>query len=617
MILGYRSTSVIAAMLTGAFLAPAVASPTVAVEPHHAPNSRESYSVVASSRLPSVSDDLRGHSHARACAQAPAPRASCSAIEDLNVSGPDVETTAPPHGYGPAELQAAYRLPSISSDVAPTVAVVAAYDSANAESDLNVYRAKFGLTACNAGCFRKVDQRGGESTPAPAPGWTREIALDLDMVSAACPNCHILLVEADSDQLSDLGMAVDTAVLLGAVSVSNSYGTAESAQTSGFDVHFNHPGVAITASAGDNGYGVSYPASSPYVIAVGGTSLRPNATGPGWSESAWGGTTSVSAGGTGSGCSLFESKPSWQHDSGCPRRTVADISAVADPSTGVAVYDSGSSDGTTGWVVVGGTSASAPLIAGMYALAGAPQAGAYPAQFAYASGTGLHDVDSGSNGSCAPVYLCNAGAGYDGPSGQGAPRGLAAFASRIPPPVASPSSDVPPGMLFHDEITWLLSSGIATGYGDGTYRPRQPVTRDAMAAFLYRLAGNPPYTPPKVSPFSDVPASSMFYKEINWLASVHVTTGYPDGTFHPLDSVNRNAMAAFLYRFAGSPSYAPSQIPVFTDVRLTDPFYREINWLYHTGITTGYPGNEFRPLQAVNRDAMAAFISRYNRSFPP
>ena len=602
-----RFTSILGARLT--LLAASMPTPADAAPSSHLTDSNQSRAVAGSSRLPSVPDDLRGHRHARACAPTPAPRASCAAVEDLNVSGADPETTAVPHGYGPADLRAAYRLPTAPSDSAPTVAIVAAFDSANAQSDLNVYRARFGLPPCGAACFRKVDQRGGETRPVTESGWTREIALDLDMVSAACPNCHILLVEADSDQLSDLGMAVDTAVLLGAVSVSNSYGTAESAQTSGFDIHFNHPGVAITASAGDNGYGVSYPASSPYVIAVGGTSLRPNATGPGWSESAWGGT--------GSGCSLFESKPAWQHDSGCSRRTVADISAVADPSTGVAVYDSGTSDGTTGWVVVGGTSASAPLIAGMYALTGAPRAGANPAQFAYASGIGLHDVDSGSNGSCAPVYLCNAGAGYDGPSGQGAPRGLTIFATPIPPPVPTPCSDVPSGMLFHDEITWLLSSGIATGYGDGTYRPRQLVTRDAMAAFLYRLAGNPPYTPPKVSPFSDVPTGSMFYKEITWLASVHVTTGYPNGSFHPLDSVNRDAMAAFLYRFAGSPSYGPSPTPVFTDVRPTDPFYREISWLYRTGITTGYPGNEFRPLQAVYRDAMAAFLSRYNGAFPP
>jgi subtilase family serine protease len=192
--------------------------------------------------------------------------------------------------------------------------------------------------------------------------------------------------------------------------------------------------VAITASSGDSGYGLSWPASSRYVTAVGGTSLRPAANARGWTETTWPGT--------GSGCSRFETKPTWQHDTGCRMRTVADVSAVADPRTGLAVYDTdnscgggllcdllialGLAQGVDGWLQVGGTSLSSPIIASVYALAGntaVVNAGSYP----YTHSSALFDITTGSNGQCATSYLCTAGPGYDGPTGLGTPNGPAAF----------------------------------------------------------------------------------------------------------------------------------------------------------------------------------------------
>ncbi|MGW5249497.1 S53 family peptidase, partial [Streptomyces sp. NPDC004129] len=233
-------------------------------------------------------------------------------------------------GYVPSDLRSAYNLGSTSGS-GRTVAIVDAMNDPNAESDLATYRSAYGLPSCTTanGCFRKVNQNG-QASPLPSAdyGWAEEISLDLDMVSATCPGCHILLVEANSANTPDLMTAEDTAATTpGVVSVSNSWGGSEDNTITAADSHFNHSGVAITASSGDSGYGASWPASSPYVTAVGGTSLSKASNSRGWTETAWSGA--------GSGCSAYEAKPSWQHDSGCAKRTVADVSAVADPNTGV------------------------------------------------------------------------------------------------------------------------------------------------------------------------------------------------------------------------------------------------------------------------------------------
>jgi subtilase family serine protease len=328
-----------------------------------------------------------------------------------------------PKGFGPADLQAAYNLPKDGGKGA-TVAIVDANDDPNAEKDLAAYRSQYGLPECSTGngCFKKIDQDGGTNYPTPDSGWAGEISLDVDMVSAACPQCHILLVEAKSASMDDLGAAVNQAVKQGAKYVSNSYGgSEEAADASADDKYFKHPGVAITVSSGDSGYGTEYPAASQYVTAVGGTSLKKDGSTRGWSESVWG--TSGGGDGAGSGCSQFDAKPSWQKDTGCAKRAVADVAAVADPATGLAVYDTYQAGG---WNVYGGTSASAPLVAGVYALAGTPGSGDVPASYPYAHPDKLNDVTDGSNGSCG-TYLCKAGKGYDGPTGLGTPNGVAAF----------------------------------------------------------------------------------------------------------------------------------------------------------------------------------------------
>ncbi|MCO5972567.1 putative Ig domain-containing protein [Actinoallomurus soli] len=357
----------------------------------------------------------------RACAE-PTRRGqmACLSLVRTDVTARQgIQPNLAPSGFGPSDLQSAYALPSSSAGSGQTVAIVDAYDDPNAASDLATYRSQYGLPACTTanGCFKKVNETGGTSLPSADSGWAEEESLDLDMVSAICPNCHILLVEATQPSMADLGTAVNTAVSLGAKFVSNSYGGNEdSTDTSSDSSYFNHPGVAITVSSGDNGYGTEYPAASQYVTAVGGTSLSRASNSRGWTESAWSGA--------GSGCSSYDPKPSWQKDSGCSKRTVADVSAVADPNTGLAVYDSYQ---TGGWLVVGGTSASAPIIAGVYALGGSPASGTYPASYPYAHTSALNDVTSGSNGSCSPSYLCTATSGYDGPTGLGTPNGATAF----------------------------------------------------------------------------------------------------------------------------------------------------------------------------------------------
>ncbi|WP_330305619.1 MULTISPECIES: S53 family peptidase [unclassified Streptomyces] len=339
--------------------------------------------------------------------------------------------SATPTGYGPSDLQSAYGLTDAASSngSGETIAIVDAYDDPNAEADLATYRSYYGLSACTTanGCFSKVSQTGSTtSLPTADSGWAGEISLDLDMASAICPNCNILLVEAKSSSMANLGTAVNRAVTKGAKFVSNSYGGSESSSDTSYDSsYFNHAGVAITVSAGDEGYGAEYPAASKYVTAVGGTKLSTSSNSRGWTESVW---NTSSTEGTGSGCSSYDAKPTWQTDASCSKRMISDVSAVADPATGVSVYDSYGSDGT-GWNTYGGTSASAPIIASVYALAGTPGSSDYPAKYPYAAAgtSALNDVTSGSNGTCTTSYFCTAKSGYDGPTGWGTPEGIDAF----------------------------------------------------------------------------------------------------------------------------------------------------------------------------------------------
>src|SRR5215469_6307185 len=349
--------------------------------------------------------------------------ASCMALRrtDLVQVGRARTAASPnaaPSGFGPADLQSAYKLSS-SGGAGETVGIVDAFDNPNVASDLATYRSTFGLPAAN---FTKVNQNG-QASPLPSTnvGWGEEESLDVDMVSAICPNCRILLVEANDNSLANLGASVNTAVALGAAFVSNSYGGGEfSGETTSDTQFYEHSGVAVTASSGDSGFGTQYPAASQFVTAVGGTSLTRASNARGWSETAWSGA--------GSGCSSFESKPSFQNNvaTNCSRRGEADVSAVADPNTGVAVADTFGTGGT--FFVFGGTSVASPIIASVFALAGTPAAGTFPNSYPYAHTSSLFDVISGTNSRhCRQGVLCRAGTGWDGPTGFGTPNGTGAF----------------------------------------------------------------------------------------------------------------------------------------------------------------------------------------------
>jgi hypothetical protein len=347
------------------------------------------------------------------------------------------ELMSGPTGLGPSQIQSAYKLAGLNG-AGRAVALVDAYNDPNAVSDLATFRKAYGLPACTTanGCFKQVNESGATSPlPSGDYGWAEEESLDVDAVSSACPTCHILLVEASSASTADLASAEDTAAKApGVVAISNSYGGSEASSELSTDSAYDHPGIAITVSSGDGGYGVEYPAASHYVTAVGGTTLTQASNARGWTETAWSDA--------GSGCSAYEPKPAWQKDTGCAHRTVADVSADADPNSGLGVYDTynscgssafcdylielGAVQGLDGWAQVGGTSLSSPLIASVYALAGNTGSvvdGSYP----YSHTASLFDVTSGSNGSCSPSYLCTAGPGYDGPTGLGTPDGTGAF----------------------------------------------------------------------------------------------------------------------------------------------------------------------------------------------
>lgn len=365
---------------------------------------------------PAEAGAVAGFRHA--CAPAHGQVVTCFAVYDAAASPPPARRDAPPK-LTPRDIAAAYRLPADNLGNG-TVGIVDAFDDPSAEHDLAVYRKRFGLPACTTanGCFRKVNQAG---RPRPLPqgdaDWAVEISLDLDAVSAACPGCHILLVEADEPETPNLGRAENTAVRLGADVVSNSYGTDEFAGMGKVARrYYLHAGVPIVASTGDDGFTTAqFPAVMRFVIAVGGTSLTK--TRHGWAEHAWWGA--------GSGCSAYLPKPRWQPGTHCPMRSVSDISAVADPASGFLLYDTYRLGRQAGYHRVGGTSLSAPLIAGMIARAGnaAHVGGRYISRHRHA----LHDVRGGSTGFCGGDYLCTAKIGYDLPTGFGSPRGLGAL----------------------------------------------------------------------------------------------------------------------------------------------------------------------------------------------
>lgn len=384
-----------------------------------------------------ASDPTRPHEvHAHSCTTATTGHARCHA--DIRLTGvgtpaaaalPLASSTPSSAGLAPLDLQTAYQLAVALPGATPTVAIVDAYDNPNAESDLAAYRANYNIPPCTTakGCFHKINQSGVAITSRNAPrgntGWGQEIDLDIQMVSAACPSCKITLVEAKDNSFLNLGAAVNAAVTSGANAVSNSYGGSEfpDETSTAYNDYSKHTGVAITASTGDSGFGVQFPAASPNVTAVGGTTLLLDGSRRRYSETAWSGA--------GSGCSAYVAKPSWQTSVGtCSTRMVADVSAVADPATGVSVYDSFGSSRGRNWYLFGGTSVASPIIASVYALNGNTNS-INDARGLYTAGASLFDVTIGSNGVCASANapLCTAGVGWDGPSGLGTPMGTSAF----------------------------------------------------------------------------------------------------------------------------------------------------------------------------------------------
>ena len=362
-------------------------------------------------RLPQGSRAL-----AASCAAAPTGSGTCTNLElaATTIYGPTTPAQQVP-GLHPADLQSAYSLPAALAGSGQTIAVVIANADPNAESDLAVYRSTFGLPPCTSasGCFKVLALK----TESGDVNWAREASIDLDMASAVCPNCKLMLVQSKDAKDGNLASAVSAAVAAGATVVSNSYAVAEVSSEN--NAMWSHPGVPIVAAAGDQGYGgANWPAASTNVIAVGATTLVPNSlTARGWSETAWAST--------GSGCSGIAAKPAWQTDTGCTKRMVADVAAVGDPQTPVAVYDSYQDNG---WVEMGGTSVATPIVAGVYALAAnAAQLNLNGGSTLYANPGALNPIGAGSNGSCSPLYLCTAGIGYSGPAGVGSPKGIAAF----------------------------------------------------------------------------------------------------------------------------------------------------------------------------------------------
>ncbi len=357
-------------------------------------------------------------------------------------SGGSEPAGQPAPGIGsPAWLQQAYDLSGLAATAGTfdTVAIVDAYDDPGAEQDLATYRSTYGLPGCTTtnGCFRKLNE-SGQASPLPSAdaGWGEEESLDLDAVSALCPNCHIELIEANSNSWADLTAAMATAAASGAQQMSNSWAGGDASAPAGT---YSWPGVSVIAATGDHGYlgaGVdAYPAAYPTVTAAGGTSLAAGGSGlRGFTETAW--SLNSSGWGGGSGCALSVTKPSWQTDTGCAGRSYADLSADADPNTGLIVYDSAAG----GWLLMGGTSLATPLIAAYEALTGVSHG---TPQWAYTDSPLLNPITSGENGTCAPniLYICNAGPGYNGPGGEGSISGeVASGAPGIAAPAGSPAS---------------------------------------------------------------------------------------------------------------------------------------------------------------------------------
>jgi hypothetical protein len=428
-----------------------------------------------------------------ACDEIIEPAAYDEMRSALGEISPDEEGNGELGGWSPENLRSAYNLPAKGGS-GETVAIVDAFNYPDAEADLKVYREHYKLyynsseTACTRtnGCFQKVNQKGESSTnetaslyPKSVKSWSQEMSLDLDMVSAVCPECKLLLVEANNNERPALQVAEDEAASLKPAAVSNSWGsrTEYSSETED-DMYFDHPGIPIVFSGGDHNYATKYPAASPYVIAVGGTELSKEPLTPrGWSERVWN-NEPVEGVGTGSGCSEYEPKPTWQTDKSCAGRTENDVAAVA---YNLSAYDSFERVGYEQWATRTGTSAAAPIIAGIEALS-TTYARSLGAEAIYVEQDALNDIAKGNNGKCTPPtedkYFCTAAKGYDGPSGNGTPDGpfgldgppysITALPTSISDSSANLNGTLNPNGI---ETSYHFEYGTTTGYGTNTPVP--------------------------------------------------------------------------------------------------------------------------------------------------
>jgi subtilase family serine protease len=320
-----------------------------------------------------------------------------------------------PTGLSPYQVRHAYGFDQIlNRGAGQKIAIVDAFDDPNIASDLATFKSQFGMqpTDCN---FQKIYASG--SKPKTDAGWSLEIALDVEWACAIAPEAKIILVEAASNSYVNLFQAVDVAVAQGASAISMSWGGGESSSEVSYDGHFVQPNVIFTASSGDSGYGIEYPAASPYVLAVGGTTLALGSNASYSSERAWSGS--------GGGISAYEPRPTWQSAANpVNSRGVPDVAYNGDPASGFSVYSTVRLQGQMGWFKVGGTSAGAPQWAAFIAIVNSgrttPLSGPAAIYSAWApSSPNFHDITSGTNGSCGA--LCTAGPGYDYVTGMGSP----------------------------------------------------------------------------------------------------------------------------------------------------------------------------------------------------
>lgn len=532
---------------------------------------------------------------------------------------------APPAGYSPSDLLSAYNLASAatSGGKGATVAIISVGDDPEAASDLAVYRTQYGLPACTtaSGCLSKVNENGAASPlppAAPAQGGFYDPAefagpVDADMVSAICPNCRILLVESQSYNVIDMGAAVDSAVALGARFVIAGWDEGGNIGVATDEKYFDHPGVAIVAPAGDQGYGGDlprrnyYPADSEFVTAVGGTTLTKASNARGWTETVWGPpTTENGLYSTGSQCSPYYGKPSWQTDTGCAGRTANDVAAVADPGTPVAFYDTDA--GASGWERGGGTTVAASIVGAVYALAGPPAPDSYPVSYPYHDTADLYPVTSGSNalsGDCpaSAAYLCTAGPGYNGPAGWGTPDGTGAFTiggadevavispgeqyARVLPqavsiqlraqdsagnPLTYTAAGLPPGVTL-DPATGLISGTVTADYsGMVTVTATDSAGASASVSFAWSAENDFSVTSPgtqQTEPSTTVSVRVPFREPDKGATDTFSATGLPPGlTLNPgtgvISGTTSATIASYTVTVTGQDSDGTTSTITFT-----------------------------------------------------